>query len=180
MLADLTYTFLNDSCSSEEENPWWLEVFANISITITTFFLVEIPLTLWSLGPSYYNPFKVPHASLHLFDALIVIVTFVLEFVLKGRERELAGLLIILRLWRLVKLVGGALYHSRADITADGNSNDFHAGIAVGAGEIDEELSKTLREVQQELDEKSQELARIKEENRQLKLGLTAVDATGD
>lgn len=48
-----------------------------------------------------------PHAPLHLFDAIIVVTTFVLEFVLKGRERELIGLLVILRLWRLVKLVGG-------------------------------------------------------------------------
>lgn len=38
---------------------------------------------------------------------MIIITTFILEFVLKGRQRELAGLLITLRLWRLVKLVGG-------------------------------------------------------------------------
>ena len=47
------------------------------------------------------------HAGLHLFDSLIIVTTFVLEVILKGRERELAGLLIVLRLWRLVKLVGG-------------------------------------------------------------------------
>jgi hypothetical protein len=67
-------------------------------------------MALWAFGPSYYNPVgKVPHSSLHLFDAAIIITTFVLEVALKGRERELAGLLVILRLWRLVKLVGGNL-----------------------------------------------------------------------
>ena len=49
-----------------------------------------------------------PYAALHLFDAVVVLATFVLEVVLRGRERELAGLLVLLRLWRLVKLVGGA------------------------------------------------------------------------
>lgn len=48
-----------------------------------------------------------PHAVLHVFDAAIIITTFVLEIVLKGKERELGSLLIILRLWRLIKLVGG-------------------------------------------------------------------------
>ena len=93
--------------------PLWLDVLAHISLGITTLFLVEVPVTLWALGPAYYNPFgSFPHASLHLFDALVILGTFVLEIVLKGRERELAGLLIILRLWRLVKLVGGE--HSAA------------------------------------------------------------------
>lgn len=79
-----------------------------MSITITTLFLVEIPLSLWALGPDFYNPYgRVPHASLHLFDAVIILTTFVLEVVLRGKERELAGLLVVLRLWRLMKLVGG-------------------------------------------------------------------------
>jgi len=108
VLADLGYTVLSDKCGPSDEGPAWLEVLANVSLTITTLFLIEIPVTLWACGLSFYIPFSgVPHAALHLFDADIIITTFVLEFVLKGRERELAGLLIILRLWRLVKLVGG-------------------------------------------------------------------------
>jgi hypothetical protein len=65
-------------------------------------------LAIWAFGLRYYNPFgPVLHATLHLFDAAIIMTTFVLEVVLKGKERELASLLIILRLWRLIKLVGG-------------------------------------------------------------------------
>ena len=64
------------------------------------------------MGLSHYNPFgSVPHAGLHLFDSAIIMVTFILEVVLRGRERELVGLLVILRLWRLVKLVGGKSIH---------------------------------------------------------------------
>ena len=67
------------------------------------------------MGFSYYNPCgSILHAGLHLFDAFVIIVTFLLEVVLKGRERELAGLLIILRLWRLVKLVGGQMNDLRS------------------------------------------------------------------
>lgn len=110
MLADLGYTVLSDTCTPVEgpEAPLWLDILSHTSLAITTLFLVEIPITLWAMGISFYNPFgSIPHAGLHLFDALIILTTFVLEVVLRGRERELAGLLIILRLWRLVKLVGG-------------------------------------------------------------------------
>ena len=89
-----------------------MNVLSHLSLGITTLFLAEIPITLWSMGLSHYNPFgSVPHAGLHLFDSAIIMVTFILEVVLRGRERELVGLLVILRLWRLVKLVGGKSIH---------------------------------------------------------------------
>lgn len=105
---------LSPECSPSpfDDAPLWLEVLSHISLAITSFFLVEVPLALWAFGRNYYNPFgPVIHAGLHFFDAAIIVTTFVLEVALRGRERELAGLLIILRLWRLVKLVGGELLH---------------------------------------------------------------------
>ncbi|TDL27382.1 hypothetical protein BD410DRAFT_782469 [Rickenella mellea] len=157
VLADLSYTFLSEDCrSSTEEEPQWLEVLAHISLAITTFFLIEIPLTLFAFGPQFYNPVTgVPHASLHLFDALIILVTFVLEVVLKGRERELAGLLIVLRLWRLVKLVGG---------------------VAVGAGELNEELSVELADTKSRLDEHVVALTKARAENSELRARLSALE----
>lgn len=100
---------LADGCAPEGiEEHFWLEVLGKLSLAITTFFLFEIPLALWAFGIKFYLPFcGVAHAPLHLFDAIIIITTFVLEFALKGKERELVELLIIFRLWRLVKLVGG-------------------------------------------------------------------------
>jgi len=154
VLADLVYTFLAEPCSSpagggEEGQPAWLEVLAHISLAITTFFLIEIPLATYAFGLEYYRPLgPVPHASLHLFDAVVIVTTFVLEVILRGREQELVGLLVLLRLWRLVKLVGG---------------------IAVGAGEIDEELAKQLAEVKQELLEKSDLVVKLQVENDALR-----------
>ena len=110
MLADLAYTLLSDTCTPAEgpDAPLWLDIMAHFSLGINTLFMLEIPVTIWAMGLGHYNPFgSTPHAGLHLFDSLIIVTTFVLEVILKGRERELAGLLIVLRLWRLVKLVGG-------------------------------------------------------------------------
>jgi hypothetical protein len=110
VLVDLGYTLLTSDCETPGavDAPDWLEVLSLISTVITTLFLVEIPLTLWSLGFEFYDPRgRVTHATLHVFDAVIIVTTFVLEVVLKGKERELAGLLVLLRLWRLLKLVGG-------------------------------------------------------------------------
>lgn len=112
VLADLGYTVLSDDCEPPEgpDAPLWLEILSHLSLGITSLFLAEIPITIWAMGVNFYNPFgPTLHAGFHLFDAFIIAVTFILEAILKGREQELAGLLIILRLWRLVKLVGGEL-----------------------------------------------------------------------
>jgi len=148
VLTDLAYTFLTPDCPAPE-SPEWLEVLSHISLVITTFFLIEIPLTLWALGIQHMNPFgPVQHASLHLFDAIIILTTFALEALLGGKEQELAGLLIILRLWRLVKLVGG---------------------VAVGVGEFDEQTLEELAETRRELEKTKAELATAREENSQLR-----------
>ncbi|KAJ3548552.1 hypothetical protein NM688_g5280 [Phlebia brevispora] len=158
VLADLAYTVLSDTCTPVEgpDAPLWLNVLSDVSLAINTLFLAEIPITLWAMGPSFYNPLgSVLHASLHLFDAFVIIATFVLEVVLKGRERELAGLLIILRLWRLVKLVGG---------------------IAVSAGEIEEGTAEQLAETQAQLDRALKDLQQAQDENSKLRARLTWMD----
>ncbi|OJA14876.1 hypothetical protein AZE42_00804 [Rhizopogon vesiculosus] len=159
VLADLGYTVLSDQCTPSDEGPAWLEVLANISLTITTLFLIEIPITLWAHGIRFYIPFSgVTHAALHLFDAAIIITTFVLEFVLKGRQRELAGLLIALRLWRLVKLVGG---------------------IAVGAAELEEQTADDLEETKRQLEGTTAALAKAREENRKLRGRVAWLESGG-
>ncbi|KAJ7582899.1 hypothetical protein C8J56DRAFT_235604 [Mycena floridula] len=155
VLTDLGYTLLSD-CSSAPANPRWLEVASFVSLGITSLFLAEIPLALTAFGWNYYNPFgQVVHAGLHLFDAFIIVSTFVLELVLKGRERELAGLLVVLRLWRLVKLVGG---------------------IAVGAGELGEQDVKALIDAQRELDSTKAAFASAQKEIQQLKARLSQTE----
>jgi len=157
VLADLSYTFLNESCMPDEDNqPIWLTVLAHISLAITAFFLVEIPINIWAFGWKYYQPGgRELHSSLHFFDAVVILTTFILEVVLRGRERELASLLIILRLWRLVKLV---------------------QGIAVSAGELEEGNARQLAETRQELEGVIVALADAREENHKLRARIIAME----
>ncbi|KAG6818198.1 hypothetical protein H0H87_000103 [Tephrocybe sp. NHM501043] len=160
VLADLSYTVLSPECGDAAgELPSWLEVLSHISLAITSLFMIEIPLAIWAFGLSFYNPASdVIHSGLHLFDALIIVVTFVLEVALKGRERELAGLLITLRLWRLVKLVGG---------------------VAVGAGEIEEETARRLAETLDELRNVKTDLSVAQSENHELRQRLALFQVQG-
>ncbi|KAG6335400.1 hypothetical protein ID866_3695 [Astraeus odoratus] len=161
VLVDLAYSFLENGCVPPEgpESPYWLEILANISLSINIFFLVEIPLALWCFGVRFFTPLSdVPHASFHLFDATIIVATVVLELVLKGKERELVGLLIALRMWRLVKLVGG---------------------IAVGAGEVEEEVLKELAETKRKLEGTTAALAKAREENRKLRSRVLSLETGG-
>lgn len=151
VVADVGYSFLAEGCSPVESpgSPPWLAILANISLAINTFFFLEIPLALWCFGIKYFLPFSnTPLSSLHLFDATIIITTIVLEFALKGKKRELVGLLITLRVWRIVKLVGG---------------------IAVGAGEVEEQVLKELEETKRKLEGTTAALAKAREENRKLR-----------
>jgi hypothetical protein len=70
----------------------------------------------WAFGLRYYNPWsEVQHSTFHLLDALIIVMNFTIIF-LQGPAQEVVGLLVILRLWRLVKLLGGQSY-SRCPIS---------------------------------------------------------------
>ncbi|KAK7470157.1 hypothetical protein VKT23_001595 [Stygiomarasmius scandens] len=168
VLADLSYSLLHPDCAcapypassssflstaGSVDLEKVLEILSHISLAITTLFLIEIPLHIFAFGFNYYNPFPggVPHASFHLFDLIVIVVTFVLEVVLRGGERELAGLLIVFRLWRLVKLVGG---------------------IAVGTNELGEE---DTQELMKELEDTKKNLSETLEENQRLRARLTGL-----
>ncbi|EED84189.1 predicted protein [Postia placenta Mad-698-R] len=159
VLADLGYTFLNETCTPDEENqPLWLTILAHISLAITAFFLVEIPINIWAFGWTFYRPGgRALHSSLHFFDAVVIATTFIFEVVLRGRERELASLLIILRLWRLVKLV---------------------QGIAVSAGELEEGNARKLEETERELEGVIVALADTREENHRLRERIRTLESS--
>jgi len=70
----------------------------------------------------------------------------------------LAGLLIALRLWRLVKLVGG---------------------IAVGAAELEEETAEELEETKRQLEGTTAALAKAREENRKLRGRVAWLESGG-
>ncbi|KAF9948939.1 hypothetical protein BGZ72_009178 [Mortierella alpina] len=88
-----------------KEEIWIIALFGHLSLAIISVFMLEILLKFFAFGPRYFWR-GVPHGILHLVDAAIIITSFVLELILKGAEQELTNLLIIFRLWRVIKLTG--------------------------------------------------------------------------
>ncbi|CAG8623974.1 19642_t:CDS:1 [Cetraspora pellucida] len=88
----------------EQKQHWIIETLTIIAFAINAVFLLEIILNFIVFGLAYFT--KGPHWLLHIFDAILVFATFILEILLHGKQREVVGLLIIFRFWRLIKVVG--------------------------------------------------------------------------
>jgi hypothetical protein len=88
-----------------EHEHWVLALFEHLSLAIVSVFMLEILLKIFAFGPRYFW-IGTPHWILHLVDAIIILTSFLLEIFLKGAEQELSSLLIVFRLWRVVKLTG--------------------------------------------------------------------------
>ncbi|CAO3607836.1 unnamed protein product [Cunninghamella blakesleeana] len=100
-------TFLSTTVIGRTISEAWLcafEIAEFVSISITCLFLLECILSFVAFGPRFYLP-GTEHYKLHIFDVIVVVSTFVLEVVLRGKDREVAGLLIMFRLWRVVKIM---------------------------------------------------------------------------
>ncbi|KAF9185283.1 hypothetical protein BGZ51_002758 [Haplosporangium sp. Z 767] len=88
-----------------EEETWVIALLGHLSLAIVSVFVLEILLRLFAFGPRYFWK-PTPHGYLHLIDAVIILTSFLLEVFLKGAGQELSSLLIIFRLWRVLKLTG--------------------------------------------------------------------------
>ncbi|BGO90235.1 hypothetical protein NBRC10512_002438 [Rhodotorula toruloides] len=109
-MTQISYFFLRDTtCECTKScppDPPILEFCDILSLLITGAFVVEILLDFTAFGPAYYLTDR--FHWLHSADAVVILVAFVLEVVLKGTEKQIASLITILRLWRLIKLVSSA------------------------------------------------------------------------
>uniref|UniRef100_A0A0K3CCC6 Voltage-gated hydrogen channel 1 n=1 Tax=Rhodotorula toruloides TaxID=5286 RepID=A0A0K3CCC6_RHOTO len=109
-MTQISYFFLRDTtceCTNScPPDPPILEFCDVLSLLITGAFVVEILLDFTAFGPAYYLTHR--FHWLHSADAVVILVAFVLEVVLKGTEKQIASLITILRLWRLIKLVSSA------------------------------------------------------------------------
>ncbi|KAI9307761.1 hypothetical protein BJ944DRAFT_228335 [Cunninghamella echinulata] len=107
----LITTFLSTTVLGHAISEGWLIAFEaaeSISMFIACLFLLECILSFIAFGPRFYLP-GTEHWKLHIFDVVVVVSTFVLEVILRGKEREAAGLLIIFRLWRIVKVMDAVI-----------------------------------------------------------------------
>ncbi|ORX51536.1 hypothetical protein DM01DRAFT_1079497 [Hesseltinella vesiculosa] len=155
----ILYTFFHECDSPDtlmfvQPSESWLiafEMAETISISITCLFILECFLSLVAFGPQFYLP-GTEHWKLHVFDVVVVVSTFVLEIVLRGKEREVAGLLIILRLWRIVKVMEAVV-----------------VGLSLSNDEEVERLQHELDSLKDSYAALTKELAQQRQENESLK-----------
>ncbi|KAM9377065.1 voltage-gated hydrogen channel 1 isoform 1-T3 [Pholidichthys leucotaenia] len=89
------------------------EVFHYLSLALLTFFMVEL------IGKLYAYRLEFFWHKFEVFDGLVVLVSFILDIVFVFHEDAFdgMGLLILLRLWRVARIINGILLSvkTRAD-----------------------------------------------------------------
>ncbi|KAF1990935.1 hypothetical protein K402DRAFT_368626 [Aulographum hederae CBS 113979] len=100
-----------------------LEALGITGLVFSTLFLVELIASVWAFGFRYFTtPF-------HAFDAIVILASFIVDTVLRGVAEEAASIVIILRLWRVFKII---------------------EELSVGASEQMEGLREKLAELEEE------------------------------
>ncbi|XP_070372134.1 voltage-gated hydrogen channel 1 isoform X3 [Equus asinus] len=88
-----------------DKNNYVPRVFHYMSLAILTFFMTEVSLKIFVFRLEFF------HHKFEILDAVVVVVSFVLDMVLIFREHEFEalGLLILLRLWRVARIINESL-----------------------------------------------------------------------
>uniref|UniRef100_A0A8J8YR10 Voltage-gated hydrogen channel 1 n=1 Tax=Callithrix jacchus TaxID=9483 RepID=A0A8J8YR10_CALJA len=88
-----------------DKNNYAAMVFHYMSIAILVFFMMEIIFKLYVFRLEFF------YHKFEILDAVVVVVSFVLDIVLLFREHEFEalGLLILLRLWRVARIINGII-----------------------------------------------------------------------
>jgi len=113
-------------CESEKDSPQWdmaLNALGVVSLGFSCLFMLELLASVWAFGWSYFR------SRFHCFDAFVVVVGFVVDVLLHGILEEAASLVVILRLWRVFKII---------------------EELSVGASEQTESLERKIEELRTE------------------------------
>lgn len=108
------------------------------SIGILATFTAELVAKLLVFGFKYFT-----HSSWHLFDAVIVLISFTLELSLRGVAQEVASLLIFFRLWRIMRIM-----HGVAEAMELNHSQEMQQ-LATRAQQLESDLSASNQKMQE-------------------------------
>ncbi|KAK7432995.1 hypothetical protein QQZ08_000466 [Neonectria magnoliae] len=100
MIADFILKLFK--CEQGKSGPDWdlaLDVLGSMSLAFSCLFMVELIASVWAFGWNYFNSW------FHCFDAFIVIASFITDVVLVGIIEEIASLIVVMRLWRVTKII---------------------------------------------------------------------------
>ncbi|KAF2642420.1 hypothetical protein P280DRAFT_467776 [Massarina eburnea CBS 473.64] len=99
MFADIIIDLETCSRGKSHEVASALEALKYTSLVFSSIFMLELLLSMFAFGKSYFS------STFHIFDAAIILTSFIFEISLQGIEEEVASLIVVLRLLRVVKIV---------------------------------------------------------------------------
>ncbi|KPI41789.1 uncharacterized protein AB675_5608 [Cyphellophora attinorum] len=76
-------------------------VLSMLSLLFSSLFIAELVASVFAFGPGRYFL----QSRFHVFDAVVIVVAFVVELLLRGPLEEVGGLVVVLRLWRVFKII---------------------------------------------------------------------------
>ncbi|KAI6774885.1 hypothetical protein HG530_001643 [Fusarium avenaceum] len=100
MIADFILNLFK--CEQGKKSSEWdiaLDILGSISLVFSCLFMVELIASIWAFGWKYFKSW------FHCFDAFIVLAGFFTDVLLRGIVEEVASLIVVMRLWRVVKII---------------------------------------------------------------------------
>ncbi|XP_036451027.1 voltage-gated hydrogen channel 1 [Colossoma macropomum] len=124
------------------------QVFHYLSLALLTFFMVELSLKLYAYRMEFFKH------KFEVFDGVVVVVSFVLDIVYISREDAFdgMGLLILLRLWRVARIINGIL------VTVENRAHHKVQKVQ----ESNDRLVQQVNELQEQKARMEQELNRLR------------------
>jgi voltage-gated hydrogen channel 1 len=83
------------------DRQWGLaqEALGLVGLIFSCLFMVELIASVLSFGLGYFR------SKFHTFDALVIVLAFILDVALRGVVEEIGSLVVVLRLWRVFKII---------------------------------------------------------------------------
>ncbi|XP_052611260.1 voltage-gated hydrogen channel 1 isoform X2 [Peromyscus californicus insignis] len=88
-----------------DKKDYAVKAFHYLSFAVLVFFMLEIFLKIFVFRLEFF------HHKFEILDAIVVVVSFILDLILffKKHQFEALGLLILLRLWRVARIINGII-----------------------------------------------------------------------
>ncbi|KPM43917.1 hypothetical protein AK830_g2613 [Neonectria ditissima] len=126
-----------------KSGPDWdlaLDVLGSMSLVFSCLFMVELIASVWAFGWIYFKSW------FHCFDAFIVVAGFITDVVLVGIIEEIASLIVVMRLWRVTKII---------------------EELSLGAQEQSEDLEREMDELRKDNDRLRKEISDLRNRSRE-------------
>ncbi|KAI8624833.1 hypothetical protein F5Y19DRAFT_283651 [Xylariaceae sp. FL1651] len=91
------------TCELDRESEPWVAptrgALTTFSLTMSCIFMLELMLSVFADGFEYFSSW------FHCLDAFVIVGSFAVDLLEHGVAEEIASLIVILRLWRFIKIV---------------------------------------------------------------------------